>query len=243
MRFDDFANQLEQARGRFLALQSQAGGEQTRQVIQETLTELSNSLEELRVAVEELGVQNEALTEARGAAERERRRYQELFHLAPDGYLVTDRAGNIEEANRAAGELLHIEPGTLVGKPLSVFVSDMDKREFRDQLAGLNDRGHVEGWELTIRTRDPVVIRHVVVSATTGHDASHDGPIIRWTLRDVTEQRRLQSQVREMDDKLWVRVVERTRMLTYENERLRAELHAAGAKADGAASEAGPRPA
>jgi len=35
--------------------------------------------------------------------EHERERYRDLFELAPDPYIVTDRRGVIREANRAAG--------------------------------------------------------------------------------------------------------------------------------------------
>ncbi|CAA9401470.1 hypothetical protein AVDCRST_MAG94-5938, partial [uncultured Leptolyngbya sp.] len=50
--------------------------------------------------------------------EAERQRYQELFEFAPDGYLVTDAQGKIQEANLAAARLLNIEQRFLVGKPL-----------------------------------------------------------------------------------------------------------------------------
>jgi PAS domain-containing protein len=68
--------------------------------------ELQASLEELQIAEEELQQQQEELAASRYLVEAERQRYQELFNFAPDGYLVTDAHGVIQEANRAAAVLL-----------------------------------------------------------------------------------------------------------------------------------------
>ena len=64
--------------------------------------ELNVALKTLQAAEEELRRQNRALELAGQKAEAERRRYQDLFQFAPDGYLVTDLDGTIHEANRAA---------------------------------------------------------------------------------------------------------------------------------------------
>ncbi len=51
------------------------------------------------VVEEELRQKKEKLAIARETAELEHRRYQDLFDLAPDAYLVTDVDGIIKEAN------------------------------------------------------------------------------------------------------------------------------------------------
>ena len=58
--------------------------------------------EELQVAMEHLQQENEELAAARQALETERQRYQELFDLAPDAYMIINTSGVIEEANFAA---------------------------------------------------------------------------------------------------------------------------------------------
>src|SRR5215208_2735718 len=74
------------------------------------IEELHTALEELRVADEELRQQNEELSAAHFQVEIERQRYQDLFQLAPDAYLVTDLMGIITEANHSASRLLRVEP-------------------------------------------------------------------------------------------------------------------------------------
>ncbi|HEY9747603.1 MAG TPA: PAS domain-containing protein, partial [Allocoleopsis sp.] len=94
------------------------------ELLNESLEELRTALEELHVAEEELRQQNEELLKARELAELERQRYAELFESAPDGYLVTDAQGLIQEANQAAARLFNIERSYLIGKPLITFVPE-----------------------------------------------------------------------------------------------------------------------
>src|SRR5687767_9483318 len=88
-----FMQELEALRHRILGLEATA----TRM---SALPEaLQTALEELHIAEQELLVQNEALLTAHQAAEQESQRYAALFELVPDGYLVTDAAGLLLEAN------------------------------------------------------------------------------------------------------------------------------------------------
>ena len=104
------------------------------QVIVESLT---SAVEELHVSEEELRAQSEEILRVEGMLEAERRRYQELFDLAPDAYLVTDAKGTILEANRAAGSLLRIPRVYMVGKPLSAFVAEHDHAAFLRKIKEL----------------------------------------------------------------------------------------------------------
>ena len=101
-----------------------------KQLLATALTELAITLQQLQVAGEELRAINDELGAVQQAWEWERRRYQELFECAPDAYLVTDSAGVIFEANRAAATLLNRPQNCLIGKPLSLFVALPDRRKF-----------------------------------------------------------------------------------------------------------------
>ncbi|MEE8282520.1 MAG: PAS domain-containing protein, partial [candidate division NC10 bacterium] len=117
-------------------------------VVVELLKELSNALHELQVAAKELRQQNEELTASRRAVEAERQRHQEFFEFAPDGYLVTDAEGTIQQANRAAATLLAVHQDHLMGKRLVTFVAERDRKTFQSQLARLPDVHQVRGWEV-----------------------------------------------------------------------------------------------
>jgi len=108
------------------------------------LEELQTALEELRVAEEELRTQNDALLASQEVIEAERQRYQDLFEFAPDGYLVTDINGTIQEANRAAARMFNVKQRFLVGKPLINFIGEEGaeveveaRRAFRSALLKL----------------------------------------------------------------------------------------------------------
>src|SRR5438045_292251 len=72
---------------------------------EEYAVELRDALNRLRAAEAELQRRSSLLIATRLRAQTERQRYVELFESAPDGYLVTDGAGKIVEANRATGYL------------------------------------------------------------------------------------------------------------------------------------------
>src|SRR5215212_8391285 len=84
------------------------------------------------VREEELHAQNESLAASQLMVEAERRRYADLFHFAPDPYLVTGPDGTVREANRAAAALLAVAERAFPGKPLSVFVARAEVRAFRE---------------------------------------------------------------------------------------------------------------
>src|SRR5215470_9227261 len=119
-KFSDKLRILEQHAENLLQQAERNGGEQ-KGFITEIFSELQVSLEELRVAEEELRQQNDELIISRQEVESERQRYRDLFEFAPDGYIVTDTAGMIQEANRAAGTLLGVLQRALVGKPLVIY--------------------------------------------------------------------------------------------------------------------------
>ena len=164
----------------------------------EVYEQLSTTLEELQVAEEELLQQNEALTQAQAGLERERQRYQELFKFAPDGYVVTDEAGVIREANRAAEQLLGKAADYLRGKPLSVYLSSDAQRDFRQALAHLARReveAQPERWELQLKTQREVK-REPTVEVKVARVLEGENVSLRWGLRDISERK-------EMEDALY----------------------------------------
>src|SRR4029077_11570641 len=117
----NLGEKLEIARRRFDELYARSlssPGELT--LLPEALHELSTSIEELTATAEELKQQNEKLAAMRGLVEAERRHFQELFESAPDGYLVTDTQGIIQEANSNAAKLLHMRQDFL--EPIIVYL-------------------------------------------------------------------------------------------------------------------------
>jgi PAS domain S-box-containing protein len=193
------------------------------QVTAAALEELQATLEELEVADEELRQQNEELLIVREALEREHQRYLDLFEAAPDGYLVTDPCGIITNANTAIGRLFGLGQKFLVGKPLALFVVKEEVAAFRSQLNRLSQSSsdRTEEFELKMQHRGSVFDAAISIAAVP--DVEGKSTALRWLIRDITERKRIDEEIRNANIELERRVSERTRELETAN-RLKDEL-------------------
>ncbi|MGH7717701.1 MAG: PAS domain-containing sensor histidine kinase [Gemmatimonadaceae bacterium] len=180
------------------------------------VAELRAALAELQVAQEELRQQNEELARARREIERERQRYIELFELAPDGYVVTDAAGTVLEANRAAADLLNVAPRFLRRKPLGRYVMGDDQPAFWAEVARLQTSDEVRELTLCLRPRQRTPYFTAVTVAPV-RDASGKLTALRWLVRDITERIRVEEHIRTLNAELEQRVRERTTELEMAN--------------------------
>jgi PAS domain S-box-containing protein len=163
--------------------------------IEQAYEEVRLALDELQAADAELRRQNEELTAAGERLKEYRFKYQELFHLAPDGYLITDNAGVIVEANLTLGEMLGTPTSQLTGKPLVGFVPKDQRRHLRECIAELLKRGMSHLCEIELQPRGQgAFIAELACSIVqpTGKGL----PSIRWIIRDITE-RKLAASARE----------------------------------------------
>jgi PAS domain S-box-containing protein len=99
-----------------------------------TLAELQDTLAEQGLENAELQQALDEQVSVQQAVEAERHQYQTLFDLAPDGYLVTNPVGAIQEANPAAARLFGMPAAHLLGKPLAGFVAREDAPRFHTFL-------------------------------------------------------------------------------------------------------------
>lgn len=160
--------------------------------------DLNDALEELSTAEEELRAQNEQLAAAQQAIIAERQKYQELFNFAPDGYLVTDGAGVIREANLAAARLLERPRRYLPGKPVRVLVHIEDRCWFDRLLDQVLAGAAVAAVELRFkRSERPPMTAEVLVNATWG--PIPQSARLRWLLRDLTERKAAEERANRAD--------------------------------------------
>ncbi|WP_414528965.1 PAS domain-containing protein, partial [Nodularia chucula] len=163
------------------------------EMLPQAFKELYSNSKMVQVAAEELYQQNEELISTQNHLEAERQRYQDLFEFAPDGYLITNTEGIIQEANLAATQLLNISKQLLVGKPIVNFVCLEERQIFRCELNHLyhSDR-----------------VRELVVRLQADHGDSFDAAFtvsvvrnqqgkvnsLRWLLRNIHERQKKQTQ-------------------------------------------------
>jgi PAS domain S-box-containing protein len=179
-------------------------------------------LEELSVAGEELDAQHAELEHTRDALYRERTRYEELFELAPDAYLLTDGSGLICEANQAAAVLVGVDQRFLLGKPLQVFVHEHERQQFRRHVSDLESgtsRSEFR-FRLTPRDHDAIDVAASVGAIRNRHGKSSG---LRWSIRDITDRVQQEARLRDLNVELERRVAERTDALQAAN-RLKDDL-------------------
>ena len=131
--------------------------------------------------------------------EVERHRYQELFNLAPDGYLVTDAVGLIQEANVAISTLLRVQKDYLIGKPLLVFFPERDHPVIHTTLAQLNqefapDHPVLQTWETEICPRQAPPVP-VAVTLSCSRQPNGTPAYLRWLIRDITQQKQAEAKI------------------------------------------------
>lgn len=171
------------------------------ELLPDALQELQLALEKLQVAEEELRRQNEELLGSQSCLELERQRYQELFEFAPDGYLITNCHGQIQEVNRAAAQLLQRSPADLINKPFAALVAPTNRAAFRTQLLQLVKQGDEQEWELTLQLRQQ---NQLVVALKVAVVRDYQGNImsLRILLRDLTIQKQTEQQLRSLNAEL-----------------------------------------
>ncbi|HEV2146472.1 MAG TPA: ATP-binding protein [Longimicrobiaceae bacterium] len=175
-----------------------------RDVPEEDQPAAEDALADLRETLDDLRIQRELLDTTRRELETERQQLRELFHLAPDAYLVTDAEGVIQEANRTASALLGVEDGELVGRSLADFATGTGRATLQRRLRIVRQRENPAEWKMRLT---PPGGDAVDVEATVA--AAHEGDRLvglRWLLRDVTERKRAELATRRLYEEQAARV-------------------------------------
>jgi PAS domain S-box-containing protein len=123
-------------------------------------------------------------------------RYRELFGFAPDCYLVTDLSATILQANHAAGLLFDRPKSFLIDKPLAFLLAAEDRPNFFRRLGSLRSEPEaVSAWEVRLRLHRGEA-RIAALTVTVVADAQGRPTELRWLLRDVTDQKRVEHELR-----------------------------------------------
>ncbi|MEH2240837.1 putative bifunctional diguanylate cyclase/phosphodiesterase [Nostoc sp.] len=215
MNVDGFSQQIDKLRSQVQGLLQFNTTKPSSQ--QEIIIE---AFEELNIAMEELLTASEELEVTRAAVEKERQRYQDLFEFAPDGYLVTDTTGTIQEANQTAATLLGVHQKYLVGKPLIIFIAQQDRQSFRSQMNNLQP---LLNWEINLQPRGGTPFP-ASVKASAVYDLQGKELGWRWLLCNISQRKQAEEMLHRAYGELEVRVAERTEELIKTNQKLLTEI-------------------
>ena len=166
---------------------------------------LQQKVHQLEATKEDLDEQNRALMVSRTELEFERRRYLELFDFAPDGYLVTDLNGLIQESNLAACQMLRQSASFLRHLPLVQYFHWEDRQRLRELLSRFQQGPAEKSESMEARLQpyegDPLSCS-LMVNAVPGGPGEVVG--LRWLLRDITLLKQAEQSLREREGYLHV---------------------------------------
>jgi signal transduction histidine kinase len=123
-----------------------------------------------------------------------------------------------------ASTLLTVPQTFLIGKPLTVLISEEHLRAFRTQLNLLPALGRLENWEITLQPRDGEPFP-VAVTVTTLPGSHSNLPHLRRVVRDISERKRTEEAHRQSENRL--RFLSERLLTVQEDERKRIarDLH------------------
>ncbi|MBI4475167.1 MAG: PAS domain S-box protein, partial [Acidobacteria bacterium] len=141
--------------------------------------------------------------------------FQTLFESSPDAIFIEDTAGTVLDCNPAAAALHGTTRENIIGKNVTELVPPERRQKLVTFAA---PRAEFEGLSFTSDGRS------IPVSIRTSRIRYLGQPALLLHVRDITERKRFEEEMRRANDELEMRVQNRTAALARANEILRDEI-------------------
>ena len=158
-------------------------------------------IHELQVHQIELELQNQELQQAHFEAELARRKYFDLYDLAPVGYATFGPKGEILEINLTGTRLLGEERGRLVNRRFQLFVMPDDIPLFNGFMKKVFSTGTKQVCELTL-FKNGDRLAAVRLEGVLAEPNEGTKPLCQAALLDITEQKQAEEALRNRESDL-----------------------------------------
>ena len=143
------------------------------------------------------------------ARKKEERKFRNLLESAPDGMVIVTRAGTIQLVNAQTEKLFGYPREELIGQPVEILMPEkfQSKHVFhRDRYAeSPRTREMGAGLQLSGRRKDGT---EFPVEISLSPIDTEDGLLISSAIRDVTDRRSADDQIRKLNSELNRRIAE-----------------------------------
>ncbi|MBI5375848.1 MAG: PAS domain-containing protein [Candidatus Schekmanbacteria bacterium] len=171
-------------------------------------------LHELQVHQIELEIQNEELLRSQDELKASQERYFELYDLAPVGYLTISEEGQILETNLTAATMLGTPRGALLKQRITRFILPEDQDIYYLHRKRISDVGVQKKWEMRLVCSDGHAF-WAFLQATLTQNGDY-----RITLIDISERKRAEDELCNLNKELEQRIAKRTKELSDKCEEL-----------------------
>jgi PAS domain S-box-containing protein len=161
--------------------------------------DIARLVHELEVHQIELEKQNDEFRRIQKDLEESRRRYHELFDLAPVGYFTFDKNGVILDVNQTGCQQLDAEKIYLIKKPFHLFVSPESQDNFHLHNRQVFQSNESQNCEVTLIGRDGEKI-DVLLKSMRAVNEKDEFTFIHTTVIDITEQKTAEQELRKNEE-------------------------------------------
>lgn len=158
---------------------------------------------ELQVHQVELEIQNEELRTTQTRLEASHGRYQDLYELAPVGYLTADEDGTLLEANLTFATLLGMDRSAILRRPLTRLVVPEDQDTLYLARRRLFETGQHQSFEARLRRQkgDPLWVSFEMVPSRNGGGGDGQARFLA-AVSDISQRKAAEEELRRQNDEL-----------------------------------------